>query len=274
MKEKSKRIASLSRPRFWFYLAGPYLIGYVVFANTSDLLSSLFVYSALFFLIPANVFLYGVNDLFDQETDKNNPKKSSREKKLKKTEEHHVKLYILASVFLSFPLLSSNKIAASLTIIFLLLAFFYSASPVRLKARPFLDSASNILYVFPALIGYAQLNAQIFSLKILFFASCWTFAMHLFSAIPDIAFDKKANINTTAVFLGKRRSLMLCTFAWGIVAFGAISYSPIFAPSLIYPLIPLYLLVKNPEHIQKIYWMFPYINTALGAILFFYIIFK
>ncbi|MEF8937724.1 MAG: lycopene elongase, partial [Halovenus sp.] len=67
----------LSRPRFWFYLAGPVIVGVVYGASSqADLFTPLTVELFLYFLIPANIFLYGINDIFDADIDQLNPKKS------------------------------------------------------------------------------------------------------------------------------------------------------------------------------------------------------
>jgi hydrogenase-4 membrane subunit HyfE len=36
---------------------------------------------------------------------------------------------------------------------------------------------------------------------------------------------------------------------------------------LIYPLIPLYILITKKENIDQIYWYFPYINGIVGFII-------
>ena len=77
---RTKQIIKLSRPRFWLYLAGPYLVGMAYSAQTAKQFYSFdFLYPLFYFLIPANMFLYGINDLFDKDTDKLNAKKISKE---------------------------------------------------------------------------------------------------------------------------------------------------------------------------------------------------
>ena len=72
-----KEVLKISRPRFWLYEAATFgLVG------TVGALQGLSFFSdwrywvfALYFLIPANILIYGINDIFDYETDKLNPKK-------------------------------------------------------------------------------------------------------------------------------------------------------------------------------------------------------
>lgn len=78
---KIKEVLRISRPRFWIYQAATYgLIGALSttrgLAVFSDWKYWLFF---VYFLIPTNLLIYGVNDIFDYETDKLNPKKGTYE---------------------------------------------------------------------------------------------------------------------------------------------------------------------------------------------------
>ena len=97
--------------------------------------------------------------------------------------------------------------------------------------------------------------------------------MHLFSAIPDITYDKKANITTTTVWMEQNNSLSLCTILWSISALGLYGIHQVFLPMFIYPIISLYLLFEENQNISKIYWAFPYINSILGCAYFWIILF-
>ncbi|MEO7673038.1 MAG: lycopene elongase, partial [Pyrinomonadaceae bacterium] len=62
------------------YLFGPYIIGLAAGASTRwELLSFGNIVFGLYFLFPANLLIYGINDIFDFETDKLNPKKQEYE---------------------------------------------------------------------------------------------------------------------------------------------------------------------------------------------------
>ncbi len=74
------RVLRISRPRFWIYELGPYMIGVlgaILITNQSrgvlDFWTILLF--GFYFLIPANIWIYGINDIYDYETDKLNPKK-------------------------------------------------------------------------------------------------------------------------------------------------------------------------------------------------------
>src|SRR6056297_3228728 len=73
-------LLKLSRPRFWLYLAGPVLVGVAYGASgVADLFAPAGVALFAYFLVPANVYLYGVNDAFDADIDAQNPKKTGED---------------------------------------------------------------------------------------------------------------------------------------------------------------------------------------------------
>ncbi len=73
-------LLKVSRPRFWSYVFGPYLVGVVCgAADRTDLMGVGPAMFALYFLFPANLLIYGVNDIFDYDTDKLNTKKDTYE---------------------------------------------------------------------------------------------------------------------------------------------------------------------------------------------------
>jgi 4-hydroxybenzoate polyprenyltransferase len=266
----------ISRPRFWLYLGGTYLIGYSI--GVTSLLQFLnlhFFLHLLFFLFPANVFLYGVNDYYDEDTDIFNPKKSDKEYRVTAKDRRNLILLILSGfaygVILLF--LQPDFIAIAILAIFLVLSFLYSAKPVRFKARPFVDFMSNVLYVFPAILAFYQLRFFIPPPLPLFAAFMWTSAMHLFSAVPDIDADKQANIRTTAVLIGAVPSLILCFSFWLTFAVLLVFITPWNPPwnllTFAYPIIPLYLIIRRSADISRIYWWYPYWNAIFGLLIFF-----
>jgi 4-hydroxybenzoate polyprenyltransferase len=123
----------------------------------------------------------------------------------------------------------------------------------------------------PGILGYFQASGGLPLMPIIIAGVMHTSAMHLFSAIPDISYDRKAGIRTTAVVLEKRSSLLLCLFFWSILAglgMYLTGFSPFSMVVLVYPVIPLALLIRRSVNIDKIYWYWPYINTTMGGTLF------
>lgn len=269
-----QRLLKLSRPRFWFYLAGPYAVGYIIGTTSRWQLGTWdFFYPLFYFLIPANIFLYGINDMYDIETDIINPKKQLQESHiaLADNKKSLQSLISLIATVATLPLFFIfGPIEKMFLLVFLLLAYFYSAPPLRFKAKPFLDSFSNVLYVIPAFIGYYQITNRFPPWWALMAAFSWAIAMHLFSAVPDIHYDRTAGISTTATYLGRYQSLMVTMVLWSITAIIATAYSGYFAPSFIYPVIPFWLLLNKNVRIINVYWWFPYITAALGFLLFWF----
>lgn len=250
------------------YLAGPYLLGFLFSGGSLALPSLLHSVNFLFFLTIANLYLYGVNDYFDRETDALNPKKGSKEHLLKDAELKQLRFLLILTAIISVLLLAAqpNRVSQLLFALYLFLATFYSAPPLRFKAKPFLDSASNILYALPGFLAYAVAVARFPSMEVVLLGLCWTASMHLFSAIPDIHADKQAKLTTTAVLLGYRGSLFLCFLLWGCFSFFVLTSNwtyPFSLLSLIYPVIPL-LVFFFKQDISRVYWYFPFINAFLG----------
>ncbi len=262
----------VSRPRFWLYLAGPYLVGYCAgAASISELLRPRFAAHLLYFLWPANLFLYATNDLADADTDRFNPKKGTREHYLRPEERGYLAVAALLGGLIGAGLApTSGWSGAAYMLAFLALGAAYSLPPLRFKARPGLDSASNVLYAMPGFLGYVQTAGQAPPLLAFLGAASWTAAMHLFSAIPDIAADRAAGLSTTATALGARRSLALCGALWTVAWLSLVALLPgwpVVWLGAVYPLVCLALWFR-PSRTGRIYWLFPWLNAATGFVLF------
>lgn len=266
-------IFKISRFRFWIYTGGTYVVGYALgFSLFGDFLQPEYYIYLLYFFLPANIFIYGVNDYWDEETDQLNPKKDDKEHRIRPSDKKRLAylLYLVTGLSLIL-MIFQDDVERIIFIIFLLLSYFYSAPPLRFKEKPFLDFSSNYLYIMPGIFAYYLVSRSLPSLIILLGAYAHISAMHIFSAIPDIPYDKKAGINTTPVFIGKKASLMLCLVFWTILSFIVIylaKFYPLSFLVLLYPLFPLILLFKPEKKTEELYWNLPYLNTILGGLLF------
>lgn len=264
-------LLKLSRPRFWFYLFGPYLLGAAALAHSpvvnADLIS-LAVYS-LYFLFPANLLIYGVNDLFDYETDILNAKKQGYEAVLSPSNWRTTWAWILATnlpfIVLAPWLLTPASCLALLA--FLFFGLFYSAPPIRAKTKPFLDALFNILYVFPALVSFGLVGLP--PLVLVLAGTCWCMAMHAFSAVPDIKADKAAGLATVATVLGRQKTIVFCLFLY--LLSGALSFQYIGVLAVVlgvaYTLLMLASLKSGEARLFKIYKLFPVVNLMAGFLL-------
>jgi 4-hydroxybenzoate polyprenyltransferase len=260
-------LLTLSRPRFWLYLAGPVIVGVAAAARTpGELFAPLAVAFFAYFLVPANLFLYGVNDVFDADVDAENPKKEGREARWQG--DRTVVATILVSGALGFGLTAvTPAVAWPYLAGFFFLAVEYSAPPLRFKTTPFLDSLSNGLYILPGAAAFATLTGSHPPLGALVGAWLWTMGMHTFSAIPDIEPDREAGIATTATVLGEERTYAYCGAAWlaAAVAFAVVD-ARISLLLLAYPVV-VFALYWSDVPTDRAYWWYPALNTLVGMVL-------
>jgi len=262
-----RRLLKRSRPRFWFYLAGPVLVGAAYGAPSLDaLFDPVTVALFAYFLVPANVYLYGINDVFDTDTDAANPRKRGTELRWGGDPLALAAVALSGLLGVSFFAILSRETWPWLAG-FLVLATAYSAPPLRLKSRPFLDSLSNGLYVLPGVVAYVALAGHVPPIFAVLGGWAWTMAMHTFSAIPDIEPDRRAGIDTTATTLGEKRTLLYCGACWlaSSVLFALVS--PAFGALLfVYPLalVPIY---ADRIAVPRAYAYAPVLNTGIGMIL-------
>ncbi len=265
----------ISRPRFWLYAGGTFLVGAIAGSNTIyDLLNWQVILYFCYFIIPANIFIYGVNDLFDDDTDPYNEKKGQQEHLLQRPESKALRLWVWLCIVIGIILviLAPNLPTQILISIFLFLAWAYSSEPLRFKSKPAIDAISNVHYAVIGFAGYAMLSGDWPPIWAVVAAWCWTAAMHIFSAVPDIQADSQANLKTTAVVLGVKKSLLLCSVLW-LGSTAALVVADFWLPwsallSLVYVAACLWLLPKSMEEIRKVYWYFPFINGLFGLLLF------
>lgn len=260
----------LSRPRFWFYLAGPVLVGLVYAAASPEgLLSPLSYALFLYFLLPANLFLYGVNDYFDAGIDVENPKK--KEKEVRYSGDVVVAAAVVTSGLLGVAFVPFLSFDAVVWLgVFYALAVGYSAPPTRFKTVPFADSVSNGLYIVPGVIAYLSLGSPE-GLPALAVAGAWLWSMgmHTFSAVPDIEPDREGGVETTATYLGESATLGYCAAVWAASAAVFAPVSVAFAALLlVYPAL-VGVVIYTEVSVGRAYWYFPLVNTAVGGVITF-----
>lgn len=203
MQEKIKRLIISSRPVSWVNTAFPFAAGYVV---TNGTITPLFFVAVLYFLIPYNVLVYVVNDVFDYESDLRNPRKGGVEGGILEPRLHTFMLVATAVVnvpFLLVLLISGDRTSGFWLISVVVGALIYSVPRLRFKERPVLDSAtSSFHFVGPLLYALVLTGWQTeyWPFVVAFF--CWGMASHAFGAVQDINADKKAKIRSIATKFG------------------------------------------------------------------------
>ncbi len=267
LERQLRYLLALSRPRFWLYLAGPVLVGVAyAAASVGDLVSLPVVVLFGYFLLPANVFLYGINDISDRDIDAANPKKDEKETRYEGQRIVPIAVTGCALLPLAFvPALPS--VAWPWIVAFLALGTAYSAPPLRFKTTPLLDSVSNGLYIAPAGAAYASVAGVHPPLLAILGGWLWAMGMHTFSAIPDIEPDRTTGVRTTATVLGERWTYAYCGGCWllAAVAFGTLEYR-LGLLMLVYPAL-VALVATASVAVDRAYWWFPAINTAVGTVL-------
>jgi 4-hydroxybenzoate polyprenyltransferase len=271
------KLLRISRPRFWIYLLGPYLIGSILaFEPTQLILQWQFWLGFVYFTFPANLLIYGVNDIFDYETDKLNPKKVQYETLVTPKERIRLWLFILATnTPFIFALYLINSLTSMGILGFLFLGIQYSALPIRAKSRPFLDSLFNILYIFPGIIGYSLFSLSLnLDYSLLISAGLWTMAMHTYSAIPDIEADRASQTPTIATVLGSKFTLIYCFICYTLAGILLAQFSLILGIgiAIIYGFMIGLSYNQNSARIFKLYTYFPLLNAIIGFILFWSIV--
>lgn len=273
------RLIKISRPKFWHYAAGPFVLGAIPVLKNDVTQLKFILPIFLWVLLAGNFFIYGINDLSDRDTDLFNEKKNDLDEvKIQEADLSILKKVLLATFFSGLPILALG-LPGIFWGLFIFFSWQYSAFPIRAKARPFLDGLFNILYILPAClaltIGQNSLQPIWENLAFLAAGQFWCMAMHAFSAIPDIKADQSAGLKTTAVFLGNKKALLYCLSCYFLAAFSLATTNRPIAIVLILPyILCLSYLYFQPEiQVKSFYRYFPLSNFLIGMLLFFLVLF-
>lgn len=216
MVEKIKVLFTTSRPVSWVNTAYPFAAGYLLITHEVD---TIFVIGSLFFLIPYNYLMYGINDVFDYESDIANPRKGGVEgAKLPKDIHQFVVMSssLLALPFVLYLLSVSTSLGKVVLLLLMFLVVAYSAPKLRFKERPFLDSVtSSCHFVGPLIYACTFGSFSRTSLIIIISFFLWGMASHAFGAVQDIIYDKQAGIGSVATVIGAKQTVR---FAIGLYA--------------------------------------------------------
>ncbi len=252
-----------SRPVSWINTAYPFAAAYLFGAGQVDWM---LVIGAVFFLIPYNLAMYGINDVFDYASDLNNPRKGGIEGAVLPQRLHRPTLLAAVLSVAPFAVLLCLW-GGPATWITLLISLFavvaYSAPPMRFKERAFLDSiTSSTHFVSPAAVGFALAadtggsvpGTAATLILVAFFL--WGMAAHAFGAVQDVVPDRDAGIGSVATVMGARLTVRFAVLLW--VASGAV------ALTLPWPG-PLAALAAVPYLVLSVPWWNFTDETAAGV---------
>jgi 4-hydroxybenzoate polyprenyltransferase len=267
-----RRLVLISRPVLWINTIGSALVAVWLTGALFDLRALPVV---LWLTLPFNLLIYGVNDIYDQDTDAANPRKGSIEGARIRQSEVRLIAWAVATLnvpFLVYFLLALPPLANAAILLYVGVFVFYSAPPLRFKARPFLDSLSNAAYALPLVIVPAALEvAPVWPAALGLMA--WSVAKHAFDAVQDIVEDRDAGITTTAVRLGARGTA-LWSGAWWLVsvALFAVVSVPVAALDLLIAGVLVVRLLRDPtpetgHRLYRLSVAFPYVAGTFAGVL-------
>ncbi|MBP6043559.1 MAG: prenyltransferase [Rhodoluna sp.] len=245
-----KALLQSSRPVSWINTAFPFAATYVFFTGRFDLT---LVIGTLFFLIPYNLLMYGINDVFDYESDLRNPRKGGIEGALLDKSLHRLTIWtsILSCVpFVIYLLAVGNAASGAMLLFAVFTVLAYSVKGLRFKERPFLDSITSASHfvnpmLFAALLVGHSLFEPVFWQSFVAFAF-WGMASHAFGAVQDVKADREGGIASIATVIGARRTtrfafalylaagVLMAGVSWpaNLAAIAAVPYLVILLPHL------------------------------------------
>ncbi len=211
------RLFHISRPVLWVNTVGPSTVGMWL---AGDLWRWEALPVLLWLTLPFNLLIYGVNDVFDQETDAQNPRKGTLEgARIAGSEVHPIALGVVLTnaPFLIYFVLFLPLSAVLWMFLYAALFVGYSVPPARFKARPYLDSLSNAAYAFPLVFTPLALGeSPVWPAAVGLMT--WSAAKHTFDAVQDINEDRKVGIETTAVRLGAKGVVLWSGALWALAS--------------------------------------------------------
>ncbi|MFN4001332.1 prenyltransferase [Microcella sp.] len=208
-----------SRPLSWINTAFPFAAAYLL---TTGRIDAAFLIGTIYFLIPYNLAMYGINDVFDYESDLRNPRKGGVEGALLDPSIHRTTLW--AAVITNVPfLVALVALGSPLSWLVLAVSVFaviaYSAKGLRFKEKPVLDSiTSSTHFVSPAVYGLvlagAAFTPALWLILVSFFL--WGMASHAFGAVQDVIADREGGLASIATVIGARATTRLAVVAYAL----------------------------------------------------------
>jgi 4-hydroxybenzoate polyprenyltransferase len=232
-----------SRPISWVNTAYPFGAAYLLGSGVGvtgggGFHLAVMVIGVVYFLVPYNLAMYGINDVFDYESDLRNPRKGGVEGALLDRSVHRATLWAVVITNVPFLVVLALLGGPWSWLVLAVSAFAviaYSAPGLRFKERPFLDSlTSSTHFVSPAVYGLALAGPhwtwQLTAVCVAYFL--WGVASHAFGAVQDVEADRAGGIGSVATVIGARATVRMAFVAYlvaGVVLLGAAFPGPIAA---------------------------------------------
>jgi 4-hydroxybenzoate polyprenyltransferase len=207
MLNNLRKLLLVSRPISWPNTAYPFAAAYLVTGGSLDVL---FWVATLYFLIPYNLLMYGVNDVFDYESDMQNPRKGGIEGAREQKTFHPIILWTATLLNIPFVLYLILQGAIISSLIFAGLTFFvlaYSLKYLRFKEIPILDSiTSSVHFVGPMVYALSLTGFMPEYTPYIAAFFLWGIASHAFGAVQDIIPDRAGGLSSIATVFGARHT--------------------------------------------------------------------
>jgi lycopene elongase/hydratase (flavuxanthin-forming) len=250
-----------SRPFSWINTMLPFI---AVALSLQHRFTPALVLGALYFSAPYNLLLYGVNDLYDFESDRHNPRKGGLiEGGLVPPRDARALWSAIALITLPLLVLIAWLTPATALAIAVsgAVALAYSLPPLRLKEVPGLDAlTASLAFVLPAVTGAILTGASPGQFPWLYLSAflIWGLASQALGAIQDVPYDRRAHIQSIAAWLGERPTALLATGAYLVTMVMVASAG---GPALIaaaallpYALLSASCLLGNPSRWARRAW--------------------
>jgi 4-hydroxybenzoate polyprenyltransferase len=224
--------------------------------------------------------MYGINDVFDYESDLRNPRKGSIEGSILDKKWHRPTL--IAAFLLPVPfviyLLAVGTFSSELwLLLFIFTVIAYSAPKLRFKEIPLVDSITSASHfvgpmIFGAVLAGADLrDGSVFKIAAAF--TLWGMASHAFGAVQDIKADREGGLASIATAFGARDTVRFAFFSYlfaGLILLIGIWPIPVAAVAVI-----PYLVIVAPfwnlsdadcEQANKGWRRFMWLNLFAGCV--------
>lgn len=278
-----KKLAMVSRPISWPNTSYPFAVGFLIAsgalegATLSGSQLAVLIVGTLYFIGPYNLLMYGVNDVYDYESDIRNPRKGGVEG-MKESRAFHptiLKAVVITNApFLLYLLMASNWQARAVLVLVVFAALAYSIKGLRFKEIPFLDSiTSSFHFVSPLLFALALVGFPhaAFAWVVAFFL--WGMASHAFGAVQDIIPDREGGLRSIATQLGAKTTVWFSLLTYGaatvLVLFQGFPYALLAVAGLAYIVncLPYSTITDKESGRTNNGWKrFLWLNYASGAL--------
>ncbi len=216
-QSNSAFLLQVCRPGLWTTTALFYLMPLGRFV---DFRSARFWVGLIYVLIPLGFVLYGVNDIFDVDADRWNPRKGTYLfGSLGQSEQLAALRWQIVAVQIPFVAAFLVWIGAQILVWFAVLlgaVWLYNVPRIGCKTRPPLDVLMQASYLLVFVLSSWVNEVPQLPWQTFVFGALFAMHSHLFGEVMDIAPDRAAGRTTTASRIGAVRTKLLIAAFLGV----------------------------------------------------------